>query len=123
MKKFLTFMIAECLIAMPVRADIIWGVAGPYTGGEAEWGAAQIAGVKQAVTDINAAGGINGQKIVLKIYDDACDPKQAVSVANKIISEGIHFVQHSSCSAASLASLKTYMDEGIVVINTMSTNP
>ncbi len=39
-----------------------------------------------AVEDINAAGGVNGQKLELVIGDDACDPKQATAVANKMVS-------------------------------------
>ena len=35
-----------------------------------------------AVKDINARGGVLGQKLRLEIGDDACDPKQAVAVAN-----------------------------------------
>lgn len=111
------------LVALPAHADIMWGVAGPYTGSVAAWGTSQLAGIKQAVEDINGAGGINGQKIVIKTYDDACDPKQAVAVASKIVSENIHFALHGTCSAASLAALKTYIEEGIVVINAVASNP
>ena len=36
-----------------------------------------------AVADINAAGGVLGKKLTLDVDDDACDPKQARSVAEK----------------------------------------
>ncbi len=80
-------------------------------------------GIKMLADDVNAAGGVNGQKIIIKSYDDACDPKQAVSVANKIISENIHLALHGTCSASAIATLKTYADEGTVVINSISSNP
>lgn len=123
MKK--TCLTASLLIcfAHPAYADMVWAEAGPQTGSVASWGTSEAAGVKFAVDDINAAGGVNGQKIVLKSYDDVCDPKQAVAVANKIISENIHFAIHGTCSAASLATLKTYIDEGTVVINPFASNP
>ena len=38
-----------------------------------------------AVEDINKAGGINGQKVELVVYDDQFDPKQAVTVAHRMI--------------------------------------
>jgi len=37
-------------------------------------------GAQQAADDINAAGGINGKKVEIVIGDDACEPKQAVTV-------------------------------------------
>ena len=111
------------LITHPVRADIVWAVAGPYTGSVAAWGLSQQAGIKQAVEDLNASGGINGQKITLKFYDDVCDPKQAVAIANKIVSDNVRFSLHGTCSAASIAALKTYVDEGVLVFNSMASNP
>src|SRR4051812_15185699 len=74
------------------QAQIKIGVAGPITGANAAFGAQLKNGAEQAVTDINKAGGINGQKIVLVIGDDASDPKQGVSVANKFAAEGVKAV-------------------------------
>jgi len=111
------------LVALPAHADITWAVAGPYTGSVASIGLSQQAGIKQAVDDINASGGVNGQKISIKLYDDACDPKQAVIVANKIVSDNLHLVLHGSCSGASIAASRVYLDEGDLVINSVSSNP
>ena len=61
------------------------GVAGPITGPNAAFGAQLKNGAQQAVDDINAAGGMNGQKITLSFGDDVSDPKQGVSVANKFV--------------------------------------
>jgi branched-chain amino acid transport system substrate-binding protein len=121
--RFASFTILLLLLSFSAHADIIWGVAGPYSGPLAAWGTAQQTGIRQAVGDINAAGGINGEKIVLKIYDDACDPKQAVAVANKLVSENIRFSLHGTCSAATLAYEKTYLDEGVLVITATASNP
>ena len=41
--------------------------------------------VQQAVTEINAAGGIRGVPIKIIVYDDAYSPTQAVSIAAKVI--------------------------------------
>ena len=107
----------------PAHADITIGLAGPFSGEISMWGLPGKAGALRAIADINETGGINGQKVIAKIYDDMCDPKQAVTVANKIISEKIHFVIHGTCSAGSIASLKTYIDEGTVVLNPFASNP
>jgi len=42
---------------------------------------------------------VNGRKIVLSVEDDACDPKQAVSVANHVIGEQISLVDATSARA------------------------
>jgi hypothetical protein len=52
------------------QAQIKIGVAGPITGPNAAFGAQLKNGVEQAVEDINAAGGINGQKLQVVIGDD-----------------------------------------------------
>ena len=48
------------------NAQIKLGVAGPITGPNAAFGAQLKNGAEQAVEDINAAGGINGQKIQVR---------------------------------------------------------
>jgi branched-chain amino acid transport system substrate-binding protein len=60
-------------------AQIKLGVGGPMTGGSAAFGAQLKNGTEQAVEDINAAGGILGQKIQIFIGDDRADPKEGVS--------------------------------------------
>ena len=69
--------------------DIKLGVGGPLTGPNAAFGAQLQKGAEQAVADINKAGGILGEKIVLSVGDDVSDPKQGVSVANKFAGEGV----------------------------------
>ncbi|WP_313610685.1 ABC transporter substrate-binding protein, partial [Atlantibacter hermannii] len=73
--------------AFYAQADIKIGVAGPFTGPNATYGAQYWKGATQAAEDINAAGGIKGEKIVLVQGDDACEPKQAVAVANRMVDE------------------------------------
>src|SRR5436190_6940648 len=78
--------------AGPAAAQIKLGVAGPMTGGSAAFGAQLKQGVEQAVEDINAAGGILGQKLTISIGDDRADPKEGVSVANKMLGDGVKFI-------------------------------
>jgi branched-chain amino acid transport system substrate-binding protein len=72
---------------------------------------------------MNAAGGVNGEKLVLEVGDDACDPKQAVAVANQMVSKGIKFMAGHFCSGSSIPASKVYAEEGIVQITPASTNP
>ena len=71
---------AAVLSASTAMADIAIAVAGPITGQYAAFGEQLKKGAEQAVADLNAAGGVNGQQLSLEIGDDACDPKQAVAV-------------------------------------------
>ena len=79
--------VAAIAAATPAYAQIKIATVGPMTGQYAAFGEQMKRGAEMAVKDINAAGGVNGQQIVLQIGDDACDPKQATAVANKLVSD------------------------------------
>jgi branched-chain amino acid transport system substrate-binding protein len=104
-------------------ADIKIATAGPMTGQYAAFGAQMKAGAEMAVEDINAAGGVNGEQLVLSVGDDACDPKQAVAVANQFAGDGVVFVAGHFCSGSSIPASAVYNDEGIIQISPASTNP
>lgn len=97
--------------------------AGPMTGQYAAFGAQMKAGAEQAVTDINAGGGVLGRQLALEIGDDACDPRQAVSVANQLAGRGVRFVAGHFCSGSSIPASKVYGEEGVLQISPASTNP
>ena len=104
-------------------AQIKFGVAGPLTGSNAAFGAQLKNGFEQAVEDINAAGGIQGQKITTAVGDDVGDPKQGVSIANKFSAEGVKFVVGHFNSGVTMPSSEVYQENGILSITPASTNP
>jgi branched-chain amino acid transport system substrate-binding protein len=73
--------------------------------------------------DINAKGGINGEKVKLVIGDDACDPKQAVAIANKLVGMGAVYVAGHFCSSSSIPASAVYSEAGIIQVTPASTNP
>ena len=103
--------------------DISIAVAGPMTGGESAFGRQMKNGAEQAVADINAAGGVLGKKLALQVGDDACDPKQARSVAEKFASAKIPFVAGHFCSSSSIPASEAYADGNVLQITPASTNP
>ncbi len=105
------------------QAQVKFGVAGPLTGGSAAFGAQLKQGVEQAVEDINAAGGILGQKIELEVGDDRGDPKEGVSVANKFAADGVKFVIGHFNSGVTIPSSEVLQDNGILAITPAATNP
>ena len=80
-------------------------------------------GVEQAVADINAAGGILGQQIVLSTGDDRADPKEGVSVANKFVGDGIKFVVGHFNSGVTIPASDVYKENGLLAISPSATNP
>ena len=103
--------------------DITVAVAGPMTGGESAFGRQMKNGAEQAIADFNAAGGLLGKKLALDVEDDACDPKQARSIAEKIGSAKIPFVAGHYCSSSSIPASDAYLDGGVLQITPASTNP
>ena len=105
------------------NAQIRIATAGPMTGQYASFGEQMRRGAEMAVKDINAAGGVMGKKLVLEIGDDACDPKQAVAVANSLAAKGVVFVAGHFCSGSSIPASDVYAEEGVLQISPASTNP
>lgn len=105
------------------QAEITIAVAGPMTGQYAVFGEQMRNGAQMAVKDLNAAGGVMGEQIKLEVGDDACDPKQAVAVANQFVNRDVVFVAGHWCSSSSIPASDVYADEGILQISPGSTNP
>jgi branched-chain amino acid transport system substrate-binding protein len=98
-------------------------VVGPVTGQYASFGAQMKNGAELAVEDINAAGGVLGKKLDLDVGDDACDPKQAVAVANQMTAKGVALVAGHYCSGSSIPASQVYAESDMVQISPASTNP
>ena len=119
------FAAAAVALALPAvaQAQINIATVGPMTGNYASTGAQMKAGAEMAVADINKAGGVMGKQLVLQVGDDACDPRQAVSVANQMASRKVVLVAGHYCSGSSIPASKVYADEGVLQISPASTNP
>jgi branched-chain amino acid transport system substrate-binding protein len=114
--------ISFCLV-LPAKAEISIATAGPMTGQYASFGEQMRRGAEMAVKDLNARGGVLGQQVRLEIGDDACDPKQAVAVANQLAGKGVKFVAGHFCSGSSIPASNVYAEEDVLQISPASTNP
>jgi len=119
----LTIAAAAVMGAGGASAQIKVGVAGPLTGPNAAFGAQLKNGAEQAAEDLNAKGGINGQKIELSFGDDASDPKQGVSVANKMFGDGVKFIIGHFNSGVTMPASEVYAENGMFMITPSATNP
>ena len=122
-KTIIAGMIALAISHTALADDIKVAVVGAMSGPIAQWGDMEFNGARQAIKDINAKGGIKGDKLVGVEYDDACDPKQAVAVANKIVNDGIKYVIGHLCSSSTQPASDIYEDEGILMITPAATAP
>jgi branched-chain amino acid transport system substrate-binding protein len=109
--------------SLAIAQDIPIAVVGPITGQDAAFGEQMKRGAEMAVKDINAKGGVAGKKLKLLVGDDACDPKQAVAVANQMANDKVVFVAGHFCSGASIPASSVYNENGILQITPASTNP
>lgn len=116
---FASMSLAYCGTA---AADIVVAIAGPMTGQYASIGSQIRTGAEMAVADINAKGGVLGQKLKLEVGDDACDPKQAVSVANSMVNKKVVFMHGHFCSSSTIPASEVY-NEAQIPMATVSTNP
>ena len=104
-------------------ADFKLAVAGPLTGPNAAFGAQLQQGAQQAVDDLNAKGGILGNKITIETGDDVSDPKQGVSVANKFVGDGVKYVVGHFNSGVTIPASDVYLENGMLMITPAATNP
>jgi branched-chain amino acid transport system substrate-binding protein len=104
-------------------AQIKIGIAGPITGPYAKFGEQLTRGGTAAAEAINKAGGIMGKKIEIVPGDDACDPKQARAVANKMVNDGVYAVAGHFCSSSTIPASEVYDEANILQITPASTNP
>jgi branched-chain amino acid transport system substrate-binding protein len=65
--------------------EIVLGTHQDLSGPIKGWGVPVSNGMKMAVEEINAAGGINGRKLKLIVEDSGYDPKKAVLASQKLI--------------------------------------
>ncbi|MBI4697927.1 MAG: branched-chain amino acid ABC transporter substrate-binding protein [Nitrospirae bacterium] len=126
LRKFLLIIFTFIFIAGCVKKDenvIKIGIAGPMTGDQAKMGMDFRNGVTIATEEWNNRGGVLGKKIELVIGDDQRDPKQAVSVANKLVNQGAAGVIGHFNSSCSIPASDVYSRNNIPMITPASTNP
>ena len=70
-----TIIVIPFLFIIPVRAEILVGIANPLSGITLNLGEQAEVGTQAAVDHLNEAGGVLGQEIIAISMDDACEPR------------------------------------------------
>ena len=104
--------------------EILIGHYGSMTGSEATFGISTDNGIRMAVEELNAAGGIKGRKVKLITYDDKGDAREAGTTVTRLVTnDGVVAVIGEVASGLSLAAAPICQDGGVPMISPSSTNP
>lgn len=111
---------AALYMAGPAQADIKVGVLYPTSGGGAIYGTPAMQGHNLAVQEINAAGGILGQKVVSFARDTKLNPAAASAAAKELITkEGVNVILGGIASSVGLAISQVSKEEKVIYIATV----
>jgi branched-chain amino acid transport system substrate-binding protein len=125
---FKVFLLIAMTAAFSMNAmaaeSIKIGINVPLTGFAASDGESALNGAKLAVSQINKAGGINGSKLELVVYDDQASPKESVAIATKLIEKDKVAVGIScSYSGATRAAAGVYQAAKVPYISAYAIHP
>lgn len=93
------------------------------TGGASMWGQSEANAIDMLVKKLNASGGLLGKQIEIVRYDNRADAVEAVSVARRLVGDGVIAVIGPAQSGNSIASIAVLERAKIPMIVTTATNP
>jgi branched-chain amino acid transport system substrate-binding protein len=95
--------------------EIVIGTHQDLSGPIKVWGVPVSNGMKMAVEEINAAGGVNGRKLRMILEDNGYDPKKAVLASQKMVERDKVFAMIGGMgSAPTLAAQDILFDAGVL---------
>jgi branched-chain amino acid transport system substrate-binding protein len=114
--------------ALPVQAasaPLKFGALNPETGSLAFLGAPIKAGYQLAIDDINAAGGVNGQKVQFKVADeaDSSTPTVVQNSANTLLTWGANVILGAASSSDTKNAIDNIVAHKVVMISPSNTSP
>lgn len=113
-----TALVVALGLAAPAFADIKIGATLSETGPASFLGDPEAKTLKLLVDEINAAGGVNGEKIELIVYDDAGDPNKARTFATRLVEDDqVVAVIGGTTTGTSMAALQVFEDAEIPFIS------
>ncbi|RKH55232.1 ABC transporter substrate-binding protein [Corallococcus llansteffanensis] len=110
---------------VPAGDDVIvLGEVGALTGGQATFGISSRNGIALALKEANAAGGVRGKKLVVRVYDDQSKPEEAAQAVTRLITQDkVVLILGEVASSSSLAMAEKAQAAGVPMITPSSTNP
>ena len=99
----LSLCIAAALVAGPAVADVKVAFIDPLSGGAASTGILAQKTHQFYIDAINAAGGLNGEKLELLSYDNKVNPQESLIQLKRALDEGARYVVQGNGSGVALA--------------------
>lgn len=111
-----------CGAAVQSAEPIRIGVSGPFTGGSSPMGISMRDGIRVAVDEINAAGGLLGRPVVLVERDDQARNERGAQIAQELAGkEKVVAVIGIVNTGVALASQRVYQEARIPMITAVAT--
>ncbi|XXF77372.1 ABC transporter substrate-binding protein [Myxococcaceae bacterium GXIMD 01537] len=109
----------------PAGADtLLLGEVGSLTGSEATFGISSRNGIEMAIEEANAAGGVKGKKLAVRVYDDQGKPEEAAQAVTRLITQDkVVLILGEVASSNSLAMAEKAQAAQVPMITQASTNP
>jgi branched-chain amino acid transport system substrate-binding protein len=103
---------------------ILLGEVGSLTGSEATFGISTRNAIELAINEVNAAGGVKGKKIEIRVYDNQSKPEEAANAANRLINQdNVLLILGEVASTNSIAMATKAQPAKVPMISNASTNP
>jgi branched-chain amino acid transport system substrate-binding protein len=110
--------------APAASGTVLIGHYGSMTGSEATFGQSTDNGIRLAIKEVNAAGGVKGRMVELKTYDDQGKSQEAGTAVTRLITDDkVVAVLGEVASSLSLAGGRVAQQYGVPMISPSSTNP
>ncbi|MGF6265760.1 branched-chain amino acid transport system substrate-binding protein [Paraburkholderia youngii] len=121
----IAFSLSAVSSAAPASGEpVFFGVSGPLTGPNAQYGAQWKAGFDLALDEINRDGGIDGHPLQYVFEDSQSDPRQAVAIAQKFVDDKRILIELGDFSSpASMAASPIYQRAGLVQLGFTNSHP
>ena len=104
LNKLAICVVTALCASVPARADIKIGATVAETGPASSLGDPEAKTLRMLIEEINAAGGVKGEKIKLTVYDDGGDPNKARTFATRLVEEdGVVAIIGGTTTGATMA--------------------
>lgn len=112
------------IVVKPADDKIRVGAAMSLTGDTAQYGLSALNGIRMAVEEANAAGGVGGRRIELIAQDTRSDEAETDMVVRRLAREyGVHALVGEIVSSRSLAAARAAQSEGLPMLTPSATSP
>lgn len=113
------FLAPACALA----EEVVVGLAAPLSGRLASDGLAMERALRDAITEANASGGVDGRLLTLAVEDDGCATATGEGAARVLAARKAAVVIGHPCSSAATAAVPIYVASGVMLVAVGARHP